>query len=99
MDDNWPAVVRNFSKAMAVWKRMMIILSWEGANMQVSAFFFKILVQAVLLFGAETWVVTPCMGRVLGGFHDQVARCFTGRLPRQKPYRKWDYTSAVTAMA
>ena len=29
---------------------------------------FKSVVQAVLLFGAETWVVTPRMGKALGGF-------------------------------
>ena len=28
---------------------------------------FKSMVQVVLFFGEETWVVTPCMGRVLGG--------------------------------
>ena len=29
--------------------------------------FFKAVVQAVLLFGSETWVVTPRMGKALGG--------------------------------
>ena len=33
----------------------------------LSVFFFKSVVQAVLLFGAETWVVTPRMVRFLGG--------------------------------
>ena len=35
-------------------------------------FFFKATVQSVLIFCAETWVVTPRMGWVLGGFQDQV---------------------------
>ena len=47
---------------------MSRILSREGAAPQVSGFFFKAVVQAVLLFGAETWVVTPCMGKAVGGF-------------------------------
>ena len=51
----------------------------------------------MLLFGAETWVVTPRMGRVLGGFQDQVERRLTGRLPRRRNYEKWDYTSAAAA--
>ena len=29
-DDDWPAVVRNLSRARAVWKRITIILSREG---------------------------------------------------------------------
>ena len=53
--------------------------------------------QAVLLFGSETWVVTPHLGKALGGFQDQVARRLTGRLLRRKPGRKWVYTSAETA--
>ena len=32
--------------------------------------FFKAVVQAMFLFGLETWLVTPCMGRDLGGFQD-----------------------------
>ena len=58
---------------------------------------FKAIVQAVLLFGSETWVVTPRMGRVLGGLQDQVAQRLTGRLAQQKTERKWEYTSASTA--
>ena len=42
------------------------IHSREGEEPRVSVFFFKVVAQAVLLFGAETWVVTPCMVRVLG---------------------------------
>ena len=49
---------------------MMRILSREGAEPRVSVFFFKAVVQAVLLFGEETWVVTPCMVIFLGGFQD-----------------------------
>ena len=46
---------------------MSRILIREGARPRVSGFFFKSIVQAVLLFGAYTWVVTPHMGWVLGG--------------------------------
>ena len=66
-DNNWPEVVRNLAKARAVWKRVARILIREGARPRVSVFFFKDVVQSVLLFGAETWVVNPRMGRVLGG--------------------------------
>ena len=53
------------------------------------------MVQSVLNFGAETWVVTPCMGRFWEGFQDQVARQLTGRLPQQQTYIKWEYTLAT----
>ena len=66
--EDWPAVIQNLAKARAVWRRVTRILSREGARPRVSGFFFKAVVQSVLLFSAETWVVTPHMGRVLGGF-------------------------------
>ena len=73
-DDNWPAVIGIMAKAQVVWRNTMNILSREGARPWVHTFFFKAIVQSVLLFCAETWVVTPRMGRVLGGFQDQVER-------------------------
>ena len=77
------------SQARAVWKRMTRILSREGAELQVSVFFFKAVVQDMLIFGSETWVVTPRMGRVMGDFQDQVAQRLTGRIKQQKTERKW----------
>ena len=66
--DDWPVVVKILSQARKVWSSMLSILSREGAALQVSGFFFKAMVQAVLLFRAETWVVTPSMGKAVGGF-------------------------------
>ena len=79
--DYWPEVTRNLTKVRVVWRRMKRTLSREGARPRVSGFLFKAVVQLVLLFGAETWVVTPHMGWVLGGSQDQVARKLMGRLP------------------
>ena len=59
--------------------------------------FFKAVVLAVLLFGSGTWVVTPRMGKDLGGFQAQVERRLTVRLLWRTPYGKWTYTSVVTA--
>ena len=65
-DKNWPVAVMKLSRERAVWRRMARILSREGASPRLPGFFFKAVVQAVLLFGSETWVVTPCMGKALG---------------------------------
>ena len=76
---------------------MVRILSREGAVPRVSRFFFTAVVQAVMLFGLETWVVPPRMGKALGGFQDQVERRLTGRPPQRELDGKWIYTSAATA--
>ena len=66
------------SQAREVCKRMTRILSREGAEPRVSGFFFKAVVQAMLLFGLETWVVIPRTGWALGEFQYQVARRLMG---------------------
>ena len=81
---DWPAVIQNLAKVRTVWRRMSRILIREGARPLVSGFFFKVAVQSVLLFGAKMWVVTPHMGRVLGGFQDQVTRRLTGLILQQR---------------
>ena len=63
----------------------------------MSVFFFKAVVQSVFIFGAETWVVNPRIGWVLGGFQYQVARLLMGRLPHQRSDGRWEYTSADAA--
>ena len=96
-ENDWPTVVRNLARAKKVWSRMSRIISREGATPQVSGLFFKAVIQTVMLFGAETWVVNPHTGKALGGFQNQVARWLTGQLPRRKTDGKWRYTSAAAA--
>ena len=50
-----------------------------------------------MIFGAETWVPPPHMGRFLGGFQYQVVQLLTGRVLQQRTDRKWEYTSTVLA--
>ena len=78
-----------------MWRRLTRIFIKEGTAPQVFGFFFKAVVQSVLIFGAEIWVVTPHIGWVLEGFQDQVAQRLTGRLPWRWYGGKWDYTLAA----
>ena len=52
-DDDWMEVIWNLANARAVWRRTMRILIREGARLWVSEFFFKSVVQSVLIFGTE----------------------------------------------
>ena len=98
-DKDWLAVIRNMEKAQAVQKNIIRILIREGERPRVSGFFFKAFVQSVLLFGAETWVVNPYIGRVLGGLQDHVAQQLTERILRRRGDRKWEYSSVEAARA
>ena len=53
--------------------------------------FYIAVTQQVLLFGAETWVLTVKMEAALDAFQGRVARRLTGRLPRRRRDGKWQY--------
>ena len=86
IDDDWLAVVSKLDQSKTVWSRMSRILSREGATPRVFGLIFKEVIQAVLIFGVEDWVVTPRMGNALGGFQNQVAI----RLMEKLLWRKTD---------
>lgn len=92
-DSDWPALYKNLGKARQKWARISIMLSREGASPRVSAMFYKAIVQSVLLYGSETWVINPSMLRVLEGFHHRVARRLTGRTARyvHQGGGQWEY--------
>ena len=60
-DNNWPAGMRNLAWAKTVLNRILRILGRGEVTPRVSRLFFKAVIRAVLIFGAENWVVTPRM--------------------------------------
>ena len=61
------------------------------ADPKVSRNFYIAVTQQVLLFGAETWVLTKRMEAALDVFQGRVARRLTGRMPRRRRDGKWLY--------
>ena len=97
-EENWPVVVGNLNKARKSWDRMMRILGREGAKPRALGMFFKAVVQAVLLFGSETWVTTPRMGWDLGSFQHGAARRIMGIQPRRQEERGWEHPLLAAEM-
>ena len=97
-DDDWPEVARNIRKAQVSWRRLARVLGREGADLKVSRIFYTAVTQQVLLFGAETWVLTRKMESALDAFQGRVARRLTGRHPRRGRDGKWFYPSLVGAL-
>ena len=64
-DNDCTAVLRNISRARQVWGRLGKLLQREGSEPSVLEKFYCAVVQAVLLFGADTWVLlAPIMQRL-----------------------------------
>ena len=76
------------------------MLTHDGAEPRTAAVFYKAVVQSVLLYGCETWVVTPAVLKALSGFHHKVARRLSGCLPRYLPREdRWSYPPVEEALA
>ena len=90
-DGDWSAVVRNLRRARQKWTRMTRVLSREGTDAWTLGQIYLAVVQSVMMYGSETWVMTPHIGRVLRGFQDRVALRLTGRQPWRGRDGVWVY--------
>ena len=92
-------MVRNLRHAIQKWARLTHILIRGGADAQTSGQIYLAVVQSVLLYGSKTWVLTPHMKRVLGGFHHGMDLRLTGQQPWKGWDRVWDEPPMEYAMA
>ena len=60
--------------------------------------FYKVIVQAVLFFRLEMWVLTPCMDQAMGSFHHRGVQQITLRKPMSQEEGGWEYSMLATAM-
>ena len=98
-DDDTQAVRSNLRKARKVWGRISRVLRAENASARVCGKFYKATVQAVLLFGSETWNLTPPLLKSLEGFHLRAAwRMAHVHKPRRNPDRSWTYPATEDVM-
>ena len=91
--------MRNLRGAWQKWERLNRLLSREGAGARTLGKIYLAVVQSVLIYGSVTWVLTPRIQRVLGGFHYMVAGMVIGRQPWKGRDRGWFYPPLEDAMA
>jgi hypothetical protein len=82
-DPNNQAMRSNLRKARGCWARVSCVLWAENASPQTSGVFYKATVQAVLLYGSETWSLSPSSVECLRGFHIRATWRMTGNRPKQ----------------
>lgn len=78
------------------WGRLQKMLEkGKMKNPKVATTIYKVVVQAVLLYGSETWVVTPSILTRLENFHRRCARHIMGQhiRPRDDGTGTWEYPS------
>jgi hypothetical protein len=92
-DDNDTQALRaQLWKARATWARVGQVLQNENTSPFVAAQFYQAVVQAVLLYGSETWVISPTAMARLEGFHIRATyQMAKTHKPRWGPRNEWVY--------
>jgi hypothetical protein len=88
------AMRANLRKARKSWGQVSCILRAENALPKVCGAFYKTTVQAVLLFGSETWKLSPSSLKSLEGFHIWAAPRMAGKMPARNLDGTWTYPSS-----
>ncbi len=95
-DDDIQAFRAQMRKARATWARVGQVLKSENASPFVAARFYQAVVQAILLYGSESWVLSKTAMARLEGFHIRCAyRMAKEHRPKRGPDRVWIYLSTI----
>ena len=78
-DDDTYAIVDNIRKARNQWNCLARILKREGANAVCMGRFYLVVVQAVLLYGSDSWTITEGNLKRIRSFHNRAVRYLTGK--------------------
>ena len=97
-DDDAKCVESQVTKARARWWRIARILKSEGASAKIMARFYIATVQAILLYGAESWVLTTRLVQILNSFHLRAVRHMTGEHIRKLQDGTWEYPDHNTLL-
>ena len=96
-NSDWPALYHNIKKAQKRWGMVVRILEKDGATLHAKGMFYVAIIQSILLYGVETWTVTPTMMTVLGTFHNRVARQLAGKMA-YRVRQTWVYPPLAEAL-
>jgi len=91
-DDDIQAIRTQLRKARGTWARVGQVLRAENVPPRIAAKFYKAVVQAMLLYGSETWVLLTAALASLEGIHICAAyRMAVRHKPRRGPGNRWVY--------
>ena len=82
-DDDWPDVRQKNMRARSVWGGLGTLIRREGGYPRVAEMFYRAVVQAILLYGLETWLLLAASERNIEGSHTGSPRHIAGKRERQ----------------
>jgi hypothetical protein len=87
-NDGW-AVRGNLKKLRGIWARLSHAIRAENASPCACGIFYKATMQSILLFGSETWNLSPQSLKCLEGFHKRAVWRMAGKRPTKLPDGTW----------
>jgi hypothetical protein len=91
-DDDMKAVDHNIKRASVAWARLQKLLcKGKMKNPRSATSIYKTVIQAVLLYGSETWKMSQAIIIKLNNFHRRCARHIAGQHIRPIDDGKWEY--------
>jgi hypothetical protein len=90
-DSNNQAMRSNLKKGRGCWAWVCCVLQAENATPKMCGVFYKVTMQAVLLYGSETWSLSPLSMKRLEGFHIRAAWRMSGKRPERDVDGSWMY--------
>ena len=97
-NNDFTVVERNLRRAQEKWGRLAKILGREGLYKRTAGRFYVEVVQAVLLFGSETWFMTPRLEKALEGFRHRAAWRIPGMVHKRQQDGMWVYPPIGAAL-
>jgi hypothetical protein len=83
---------QQIKKARGIWARAGQVLTADNTPPNVSAKFYKAVVQSALLYGSKTWNLTTTALAWLEGFHIRTAYQMAKKhKPKKGPHHGWVY--------
>ena len=88
-NSNWEALYSKVRKAQQRWGIVTKVMWNTGAPIKSRSVMYKVVVQAVLLYRSEIWLIMDNMVTVLESFHNRTARCIVGVMLWRGDGGKW----------
>ncbi len=85
------AMRSNLRRARGCWTQVSHVLWAENVTPKTCGMFYKVTVQAMLLYGSETWSLYLMSMKHLEGFHIRAVWRMLGKRPVRKEDGSWMY--------
>ena len=89
-NSNCFALYQNPRNSQRRWGMVLGVMVKLGVTLRSRLMFYKSVVQAVLFYGSEIWLITDSMMKVLEGFQHCIARRITGKTERRVREERWE---------